>query len=352
MSGSRTSHLPLLIASICLGAIALVAIALSKFISGKLILLVVAAALVGFVVTLVQVARARPRSAGRVVARIVLVTLAALLAGYVALFAIIYFGQDVIANHSNAFFQPRTLTEAAAAKVAAPDIEKLEIGTPDGALLRGWLVKGSEGGKAPLVIYFGGSGSESSDVIAHARMLAPWSVALVNYRGFGESTGWPTPESARADALWLYDIFAQRPDVDPTRVVPVGYSMGTGMAVHVAAERPVAGVVLFAPYDSLKLANPGASVLYEPLQPILKPYYDSTGAAPGIAAPLLVLVGSADRTYPPELAQRLASSWGGPAGVKLYEGEGHGLSERNDQSWLDVKAFLSKLAGSKVQAAK
>lgn len=259
------------------------------------------------------------------------------------LFAVIYFGQDTIANRSNAFFQPKRLSEVAAARLDAPGVEKLEIGTPDGALLRGWLVRGGSDGRAPLVIYFGGSGSESSEALEKARLLAPWSVALVNYRGFGQSTGSPTPAAALADALWIYDILAQRPDVDPSRIVSAGYSMGTGMAVEVAEQRPVAGVVLFAPYDHLKLVSPGSSALYAPLQSLLKPYFNSIGKAPNISSPLLILVGSHDVVFPPSIARRLAAEWGGPAEVKLYEGEGHTLSERSDASWLDVRAFLDTL---------
>jgi uncharacterized protein len=347
MTAPRTKNLLLLIVSIALGAAALVAIALSKFLSGPLILIIVAAALVGFIVTLVLLARAAPRPVGRAVGRIVLAVLGALVCGYAILLLIVTFGQDTLANRSNAFFQPKRLTEVAVARLAAPDVERLEIGTPDGALLRGWLVHGSGEGKAPLVIYFGGSGSESSQVHEKARLLAPWSVALVNYRGFGESTGLPTPATAQADALWLYDILAQRADVDASRIVPVGYSLGTGMAVEVAEQRPVAGVVLFAPFDRLKLANPGTSAVWSPLQALLKPYFNSIGKAPNIHAPLLVLVGSQDRTFPPELGRAVAAAWGGPSEVKLYEGEGHSLSEHNERSWLDVKAFLDTLQAVK-----
>lgn len=343
MSTQRTRNFPLLLGSSAAGAAALVAIALSKFVSGPFILVVVAAALAGFVALLVVLVRATPRSPARMAGQLALALLGAVAGAYLVLFAIMYLGQDMIANRSNAFFQPKPLTEVAAAQVDAPDVEKLEIGTPDGALLRGWLVHGGAEGKAPLVIYFGGSGSESSQVLEKARLLAPWSVALVNYRGFGQSTGSPTPASELADAVWIYDILAQRPDVDPSRIVPVGYSMGTGMAVEVAEQRPVVGVVLFAPYDSLKLVNPGSSVLYAPLQPLMKPYFNSIDKAPSISAPLLVLVGSDDVVFPPGVAHRLADEWGGPAEVKLYEGEGHNLSERGDASWLDVRAFLDTL---------
>jgi pimeloyl-ACP methyl ester carboxylesterase len=176
-------------------------------------------------------------------------------------------------------------------------------------------------------------------------MLAPWSVALVNYRGFGESTGWPTPEAALADALLIYDTLAQRADVDPERVAVIGYSLGTGVAVHVAERRPTVAVALFAPYDSLKLVQPGASPLYAPLQSMMKPYFTPIESAPNIQAPMLALVGSEDDVFPADLSRRLAEAWGGAAEVRVYDGERHWLSESNDASWREVAGFLAEASG-------
>lgn len=344
MSAHRAYSRGLQFGSVFLGAFALLAIALSKFISSRLYLIVVAAAVVGFIATLVFLALAVPRSLPRGLGRVALSVVGALALGYALLFIVVYLGQDALANESNAFFQPRVLTEVAAAQFEAPGVEPLAIPTSDGEILRGWLVRGSAEAKQPLVIYFGGSGSESSAVLDHARLLAPWSVALVNYRGFGQSTGKPTPAHALSDALLVYDTLTTRPDVDASRISVIGYSLGTGVAVQVAGQRPVSGVVLFAPYESLKLAQPGASPIYAPLQPIMKTYFSPAETAPRIRAPLLTLVGSDDTVFPPEVSRRLAAAWGGPSSVKIYEGEGHTLSERDDGSWLDVRTFLGTLS--------
>jgi hypothetical protein len=344
MSAPQSSRFALPAASILAGALAILAIALSRFISGPLILVVVAAFLIAFILSLTLVARAAPRSFGRAAARVLVSLAGAVALGYLLLFAIVLFGQDAIADRTNAFFQPRGLSEAAAVQFDVPD-EMLEIPTSDGAVLRGWLARGSAAGKQPLVIYFGGSGSESSDAVAHARMLAPWSVALVNYRGFGASTGRPTPANARGDALLIYDTLVQRGDVDPTQVAVVGYSLGTGVAVHVAEARPTVAVALFAPYDSLKLVQPGASPLYAPFQSMMKPYFTPIASAPNIQASMLAIVGGEDNVFPAEMSWRLAEAWGGPAAVRVYDGEGHTLSERNDASWREVAGFLARAAG-------
>ena len=76
-----------------------------------------------------------------------------------------------------------------------------------------------------------------------SRVAADWSLALVNYRGYGASEGKPSERSFFADALVVFDTLTRRPDVDASRIVLFGRSLGSAVATYVAAERPVAGVV-------------------------------------------------------------------------------------------------------------
>src|SRR5262245_62679558 len=80
---------------------------------------------------------------------------------------------------------------------------------------------------------------------------ADWSLALVNYRGYGESDGNPSETTLFGDALAVFDALASRPEIDRARIVLVGRSLGSGVATYVASERPVAAVVLISPYDSM-----------------------------------------------------------------------------------------------------
>ena len=259
----------------------------------------------------------------------------------------IFFFQDTIANQTSSFFQPTAISPEAAQALAASDVEALELTTPDGApsgaRLRGWLVKNSTAAQAPLLIYFNGSGSESSAMIPFARKLDGWSVALVNYRGFGQSEGTPSQANALADATFIYDALTQRPDIAADRVVAMGYSLGTGVAAYLSEQRPTAGTVLVAPYDSQTLIGLKRPPLYAPLMGIMHRYFDSISRAPGIKTPLLVLVGSADPVIPPELSQKLANQWGGAADIKTYPGEDHDLLLHNNSSWSDIAAFLKTL---------
>jgi dienelactone hydrolase len=322
-----------------LGMAAFVAYAASMFTPGRLIVLATATAALGFIAALIVLARRLRRPAA--IARSLAVILLAVVAGsYAILFGIVYFLQDAIADQTNAFFQPQPLRPEAAQASALPQVEPLEFTAPDGIRLRGWLVRNSDGGRAPLLIYFGGSGSEASQMIPYAQRLAGWSVALVNYRGFGESEGTPGHAFVLADVALVYDSLAQRSDVDASRIVGMGYSMGTGVAVHLAAQRPVAGTVLVAPYDRQTLIGLKQAPVYAPLSGVMKRYFDSLSLAPAIASPMLCLLGSADTVIPNEISLRLVDAWGGPTEVKTYAGEDHDLLLHPNASWTDIADFL------------
>jgi uncharacterized protein len=326
-----------------LGVIGLVAYAISKFSSGKLIVIVTAAGILGSVAALLVLV-VRLKRFGLIIRTIAVTLLAVVVGTYLILFPLVYFFQDTIADRTSAFFQPRGISAEVAQALIADDVEALDFVTPDGAMLAGWLVRNTDAASAPLVIFFDGSGSETWRAIPYARKLAGWSVALVNYRGFAPSTATPSQAHAFADAKLIYDTLALRPDVDPSRIVAMGYSLGTGVAVHLAGQRPVAGTILVAPYDSQTLIGLKQSPIFAPLAGIMHRYFDSLSHAPGIHSPLLCLIGAADPVVSPALSLKLAGSWGGETEVKSYPGEDHGLLLHDNSSWADIAAFLGRVA--------
>ena len=154
--------------------------------------------------------------------------------------ATMYFAQDSL------LFMPQPLIGPP--RVARP-VEALAFERDQGVKVRGWFVKAA-GPRAPLAIYYGGNAEEVSWQMTEP-WPADWSLALLNYRGYGESEGKPSEAALFADALAVFDALAGRPDVDSSRIVLVGRSLGSGVAAYVAAERAVAAVVLISPYDSM-----------------------------------------------------------------------------------------------------
>lgn len=328
---------------VLLGIMGLLAYAISKFSSGKTVVILTAVGILGCLGILLALA-VRVRRFGLIAGRIA-GTLVAVCAGtYLILSPLIFFFQDTFANRTNAFFQPRGISEVAAQALTASDVLPIDFTTPDGARLRGWLVRNTDAARAPLVIYFDGSGSLTADMIPSMRRLQGWSVALVAYRGFSPSTGTPSQARAFADAMLIYDTLAQRPDMDPGRIVAMGYSLGTGIAVYLAEQRPVVGTILVAPYDSQTLIGLKQEPIYAPLMGIMKRYFDSIARAPEIRSPLLCLIGAADPVIPPERSLRLVGRWGGETMVKTYPGEDHSLLLHENSSWDDISAFLASVA--------
>ncbi len=222
-----------------------------------------------------------------------------------------------------------------------PDAEELYISTPDGTRLHGWLVR-AHGKRTPLLIYFGGNNEEASGLVPISRELEGWSFLVMNYRGYGRSEGSPSEKDLFKDALFIYDLFAHRKDIDPGKIVAMGRSLGTGVAVYLASRRPLRGVVLVSPYDSItEVAK--ERYPYAPVSLLIKHPFDSLSRAPLIKAPLLALVAAEDRTVTPEHSMRLVERWGGPAKVKIFEGADHGSIVSSEGYWESIRGFLEEL---------
>ena len=99
------------------------------------------------------------------------------------------------------------------------------------------------------LLYFGGNAEDVSASLPQlARDFPGRALYLMHYRGYGASTGRPSEAALHADALALFDkVHATQP-----QVAVMGRSLGSGVAVRLAAQRPVSALVLVTPYDSLR----------------------------------------------------------------------------------------------------
>ena len=228
-----------------------------------------------------------------------------------------------------------------------PGVTEIEVAARDGARLHGWFRQSGENAGEPsprgLVIYFGGNAEEVSGQMFDAEQLAPWSVAAVNYRGYGLSEGDPGEAALATDAVAVYDRLAARGDVDPDRIVIFGRSLGSGVAVQLAARRPVRAVMLISPFDSLRsIARRQYPIV--PVSLLLKHPFDSLALAPRIESPLLVLAGDRDTLIPPALSRRLHDAWAGPKRWELVPGADHNDISSHPRYWPAMREFLASLA--------
>ena len=224
-----------------------------------------------------------------------------------------------------------------------PGTTEVRIDAHDGTRLHGWL-RHTTDGRPPrgLVIYFGGNAEEVSGQMRDAPMYAPWSVAAVNYRGFGLSKGRPGEDVLAADALAIYDRLAQREDVDANRIVLFGRSLGSGVAVQLAANRPVRAVVLVSPFDSLRSIAAKQYPIF-PVSLLLKHPFDSLAHAQDIEVPLLTIAGERDELIPPEYSRRLHDAWAGPKRWSLVPGADHNDIHTHPDYWRAIGEFLASV---------
>ena len=145
---------------------------------------------------------------------------------------------------------------AGAAQVRLPaSAQRLEVRTADGEVLVGVRIPaaaGEEAERAPTLLGFGGNAWNADAVALHLHGLFPGrEVAAFHYRGYAPSTGRPSAAALMADSVLVFDRLPQA-NAGGRGVVAVGFSIGSGVAAHLARHRPVAGLVLVTPFDSLE----------------------------------------------------------------------------------------------------
>jgi uncharacterized protein len=278
--------------------------------------------------------RFRPAALKVRVIALKLILLAAVV-GYLGVLLLVWIGQESL------MFYPRPL-EGRPAAPAGWRLENVSIRVADGTTLAGVLVLPPVERPA-LVIYFGGNAEEVTAFAPRAAATYGQRAALfVNYRGYGESGGKPGEAALVNDAIELYDWAARRTDIDSARIALHGRSLGTGVAVQVAAARAPRCVVLTSPFDSaLEVAKRVYPWL--PVGLLMRHPFDSAARAPKLTMPVLILMGDSDTLIPKKHSERLASLWGGPAERVTFEGFGHNDIDVNPRYAGAIREFLDRL---------
>jgi pimeloyl-ACP methyl ester carboxylesterase len=132
----------------------------------------------------------------------------------------------------------------------------LEVAAADGSILRGQAFTGLD--RKYVVVYFGGNGEivTADSGLGEIARTHDFDLYAVNYRGFGPSSGTASLHAIATDSLRIFDAIAARPDIRGRPILVYGYSIGTLAALNVAANRPVAGVVLQGAPSSAKEVIP------------------------------------------------------------------------------------------------
>ena len=178
------------------------------------------------------------------------------------------------------------------------------------------------------VIYFGGNAEDvAASAAGLADVFADHAVYLLHYPGYGGAPGKPSEAAIAADALALFDRVAAQ----HRRVVVIGRSLGSGVAVQVASARPVARLVLVTPYDSLEeIAVKNYPVF--PVRWMMLDRFDSGRHAAKVTAPTLLIAAERDEVIPRASTDRLLGRFGhGVAKLGVVGGADHNFSDRHPE---------------------
>lgn len=242
-------------------------------------------------------------------------------------------------------FPTRPVDQARLAQIRTYDrnLEDWTVTAGDGTILRGYyLPRTRHGHPAPAVLSFCGNAEEQTAFFLWAATGLPQvSLAGLDYRGYGASAGRPSERAVKADALVAYDALSARLG-QGVPIVVMGRSLGSGVAAYVAANRPVAGVILVTPYDSLAAVGQERHPL-APVAALMKHPFDVLPDAARVTAPALLLVAGADTLVPPSHAARLAEHWPGPKEVRTIDGTTHATILDSPEYWPAIRTFLNRL---------
>ncbi|MFN2643870.1 MAG: alpha/beta hydrolase [Burkholderiales bacterium] len=245
-------------------------------------------------------------------------------------------------------FRPRTLDLREAKALASGNhIEEVRVATTEGVTLHGWLKRPDDwhpGERHRLVIIYGGVGQEVSEFARRAHASGPWGWLMINYRGFGLSGGSPSERTVLGDAKRIYDWAATRPDIDTANIVVLGRSLGSYVAIAVAAARKVRAAILATPFDSAAaLGEEHFHWLPLPFARLMQSRYNPGLIAPLVTVPALFLLAEKDDVTPVKNGLALARRWGGTVKTVLLPGIGHSGVERHDEFWDSIAQFLATL---------
>lgn len=263
--------------------------------------------------------------------------LAVAVLGYLAITAFMFFQQ-----RSFQYFPRHSGTPPQALGLSGVSEERVK--TSDGETIVLWHAPARTG--RPTILFFHGNGGEIADRHARFAYLQSWGlgVLFLSYRGYGASTGTISEPGLIIDAITAYD-FLRGKGVAPEQIMLLGESLGTGVAVQLAAQRPVGAIALEAPYTAT--VDIGVERFWWlPVRLLMKDQFRSRDHIKSVKAALLIQHGDADGVVPVAQGRALFAMANEPKELVILPGAGHDVVFE-EHVWAREVAFF--LASAKRQ---
>jgi hypothetical protein len=252
------------------------------------------------------------------------------LAFYAVLATVLY-----VAQRSLMYF-PDT-AHVVPAEAGLPEAEEVPLTAADGVHVTAWHVPPRDA--KPVIVYFHGNGGALRFRVARFRRLIADGVGLValEYRGYGGSAGSPSEQGLIADAQAAYRFAAGR--YPSQQLVLWGESLGSGVAIALAAERPVGRMIVEAPFTSA-VALGARHYWYLPVSLLMKDQFRSDLRIGKVTAPVMIMHGVHDRVVPYAMGEQLFDLANKPKHFVRFLDGGH--EDLDDNGALDAVArFLA-----------
>jgi uncharacterized protein len=234
--------------------------------------------------------------------------------GYLGGLAVLFFRQRELL-----FPIPQTVRTAPGA-AGFPEAEEHVLPVADGEKVIVWHVPAKPG--RAVIVYFPGNGDVLAGCVGRFRDMTTGGIGLValSYRGYAGSSGRPSEQGLLQDAAVAYAFTAAQYKVD--RIVVWGFSLGSGVAVALAAEQPVGKLILEAPYTSTADIA-GSLFRWVPVRWLMRDQFRSDERIARVTAPLLVMHGTSDPVIPISFGERLFALAHEPKQFVRFPGGGH-----------------------------
>lgn len=238
---------------------------------------------------------------------------AIVLALYAALAAAVY-----LAQRSLMYFPDTAHVTPAAAGL--PEAEEVPLTAADGTQIHVWHVPPRD--NKPVIVYFHGNGGSLAGRVERFRRVISDGIGLigVEYRGYGGSGGSPSEQGLIADGEAAYAFAIARYPVP--QIVLWGESLGSGVAVALAAEKPVGRVILEAPFTSAEAVG-ARRYWYLPVRFLMKDQFHSDERIGRVKAPLMIMHGVHDRVVPYAMGEELFELANKPKHIVRFLDGGH-----------------------------
>ena len=232
-------------------------------------------------------------------------------------------------------------TRVAPSNVGLDGVNEVELEAGDAIALVAWYAAAER--DKPTILYFHGNGANATERASRIATMRNdgFGVLYLNNRGYGGSEGSPTEQHNVADAVAAYDYLSGL-GVPEQKIVAYGESLGSGQAVRLASERPVAAIVLESPLTStIDVAR--STYFWLPLQWLITDTYHNEANIRSVTLPVLVLHGERDETIPLSMGRRVYQAANQPKEIVVFPLGTH-VDLFAHGAWEVTKDFIARVA--------